>query len=60
MLFRLLFLVLICAVAYYLFNLIVGLVNANKCSYCDGYGYWQGTRGEKNFCKTCNGTGKAK
>ncbi len=57
---RLLGLVLICAAAYYLFNFIVGLVNANKCSYCDGYGHWEGTRGEKNFCKSCNGTGKAK
>jgi len=27
-----------------------------QCGYCEGKGYWLGTR-EKNFCKKCNGTG---
>ncbi len=27
-----------------------------QCSYCEGKGYWLGTR-ERNFCKKCNGTG---
>jgi DnaJ-class molecular chaperone len=26
------------------------------CDYCEGKGYWLGTR-DKNFCKKCNGTG---
>ena len=28
-----------------------------QCDYCEGKGYWLGTR-EQNFCKKCNGTGK--
>ncbi len=28
-----------------------------QCDYCEGKGYWLGTR-EKNFCKKCNGTGQ--
>lgn len=28
-----------------------------SCDYCEGKGYWLGTR-EKNFCKKCNGTGQ--
>ena len=27
-----------------------------QCEYCEGKGYWLGTR-ERNFCKKCNGTG---
>ena len=27
------------------------------CTDCMGKGYWVGTRGDKNRCKTCNGTG---
>lgn len=30
----------------------------NQCEYCDGLGYWLGTRGEKNHCKRCDGGGK--
>lgn len=30
----------------------------NNCSDCEGQGYWLGTRGEKNPCKTCNGSGR--
>lgn len=32
------------------------LSNQKQCDYCEGKGYWLGTR-EKNFCKKCNGIG---
>ena len=30
----------------------------NRCRACDGTGYWLGTRGDKNTCKECAGSGK--
>ena len=27
-----------------------------QCDYCEGKGFWLGTR-ERNFCKKCNGSG---
>lgn len=56
--FRYLALVLVIGILYFLFKQIFSQVNFNKCEYCGGKGYWQGTRGEKNHCKVCNGTGK--
>lgn len=55
---RILFVVLIFAGAYFTFKTLLGFINANRCTNCDGRGYWQGTRGEKNFCETCDGTGR--
>ncbi len=56
----LLFLVLIGGLIY-LFRLMHPLLQNmffKKCDYCDGKGFWRGTRGEKNHCKQCMGTGK--
>ena len=33
-------------------------VNSNLCEVCDGDGFWRGTRGEKNPCRACGGSGK--
>ena len=32
------------------------LSNQKSCDFCEGKGYWEGTR-ERNFCKKCNGSG---
>lgn len=42
----------------FIFSIILKLVGSNICQRCDGEGYWKETRGERNFCKECNGTGQ--
>lgn len=37
----------------------MSVIYSTKCTYCDGQGYWKGIRGDQNFCKQCNGTGKS-
>ncbi len=32
--------------------------NSNACEVCKGEGFWRGTRGEKNPCRACGGSGK--
>lgn len=57
---RLLGLAIVIGILYFLIKQIFSNVNINlnKCEYCEGKGHWLGTRGEKNRCKVCNGTGK--
>ncbi len=59
-LFRILGLLFVAGVLFFLFKQIYDNVNLgiNSCEYCDGKGHWLGTRGEKNRCKVCNGSGK--
>lgn len=42
----------------FLGNLVVASMNAKKCDNCKGEGHWIGTRGERNNCKVCDGTGR--
>ena len=53
---------IIIAIAFaFIYFLIKGFFqssNSKKCRKCEGQGYWRGTRGEKNHCKACNGTGE--
>ncbi|MGK0390097.1 MAG: hypothetical protein ACI94Y_002848 [Maribacter sp.] len=58
MLFRALVLAAVIGMLFFLFKQVYSQFNFNKCEYCDGKGHWKGTRGEKNHCKICNGTGK--
>ena len=55
---RIVIFVVFFAVAFYLINLLVSAIWSNKCENCDGDGYWKGTRGERNHCKVCDGSGK--
>jgi len=32
-------------------------VKPDYCESCDGKGYWESTRGERNDCDLCQGTG---
>jgi DnaJ-class molecular chaperone len=59
---RLIVLALIGISLYFLVRLIASQFNIsfNRCKECNGLGYWKGTRGEKNECKACHGTGKRK
>lgn len=45
--------------AYLIVKGILQLIKSRQCSSCQGMGYWQGTRGEKNHCKACDGSGVA-
>ena len=42
---------------YLIYNLLSAVRN-NMCPDCEGKGYWLGTRGDKNHCKTCDGSGR--
>ena len=58
MILRILLFVVAFGLLYYVINMIVTQLTINKCTYCDGQGYWKGTRGEKNVCKACDGSGR--
>ena len=58
MIFKILIPVLAFGLIFYLFRKLASQINFNKCPECDGLGYWVGTRGDKNTCKKCNGSGK--
>jgi DnaJ-class molecular chaperone len=34
------------------------LSSSQKCQKCEGQGYWIGTRGDRQNCDVCKGTGK--
>jgi len=55
---RIVIILAVIGIVIYLINLFIASVKSNRCKHCEGYGYWKGTRGEKNFCKVCDGTGK--
>ncbi|SER01791.1 hypothetical protein SAMN05444359_12187 [Neolewinella agarilytica] len=44
----------------FLGKLVVNSLNTKKCNNCKGKGYWIGTRGDRNNCKVCDGTGQLK
>lgn len=54
---RLVFFALAFGILFALIKYIISSVRPKKCNNCDGEGYWKATRGERNFCKVCNGTG---
>lgn len=54
---RILFFIAVIGIVFFFGNLIMNLISSNECDYCNGKGYWRETRGEKNKCKVCNGTG---
>lgn len=55
---RLLLLLLILSISGIIIYVVIKLFASSLCANCDGLGYWEGTRGEKNTCKVCGGTGK--
>jgi len=56
---RILVLVLAVGILIWVLSKLFAMVNLNRCPSCSGLGYWEGTRGERNRCKDCAGTGKA-
>jgi hypothetical protein len=55
---RIILILIVVAVVFFLIRFFVTNLNFNPCPSCDGKGYWESTRGEKNTCKQCGGTGK--
>ncbi|MEM1324072.1 MAG: hypothetical protein AAGG75_27670 [Bacteroidota bacterium] len=55
---RILIILLAVAFVYILFRLFMHQPSSKICQRCAGRGYWTGTRGEKNHCKPCRGTGE--
>lgn len=58
MIFRILILLAVFALMYFLATLLLSYMNRNVCRNCDGQGYWIGVRGDRNHCKVCDGSGK--
>lgn len=55
---RILFTALIIGITIFIINSLLSWYRADMCTNCNGQGFWLGTRGEKNHCKTCDGTGR--
>ena len=56
--FRIILIIVIFGAAYLIVKAVKVFLVRNKCEDCNGHGYWLGTRGERNDCRTCRGTGK--
>jgi len=57
---RILYIAIFFAILYFVFKMILKFINSFNCANCQGLGYWEGTRGDRNTCKVCDGTGKNK
>jgi len=55
---RIIILLISIGILIYVLTKFYGMLRFNQCASCDGLGYWESTRGERNPCKTCAGTGK--
>jgi len=55
---RIILIIAFFGVGYMLFRLIMLQVEGKRCPGCNGQGYWVGTRGDKNTCKDCAGSGR--
>ena len=58
MIIKLTFLAIIFGLILFIIRVLFAMVTSNQCQKCNGEGYWKETRGERNFCKDCNGTGQ--
>ncbi len=56
--YRIILLIGIVVAVFIFMKFVLPSSSYNKCTNCDGQGYWRGTRGDKNSCKTCGGTGR--
>ena len=57
---RIIIIIVVFGLLYLLRYAFIGLLKASNCQSCKGTGYWEGTRGERNRCDACSGTGKSK
>lgn len=59
---RIILIVFAFMLVFYFINQILPHINfkaaMNPCDSCEGKGFWLGTRGDKNHCKVCDGTGQ--
>jgi hypothetical protein len=58
MLLRILFIVALMGVGYYLYRKLSYPSAYINCGKCQGKGYWIAMRGEKDKCDVCMGSGK--
>jgi DnaJ-class molecular chaperone len=58
MIFRVVITIIILALVYYLYRIMTGNSEYRKCQKCNGQGYWKATRGERDKCDICKGSGK--
>ena len=58
LLFRLILVLFVLSILYFLFSKFLPITNSHQCAKCEGKGYWRATRGEKEKCDACMGTGK--
>jgi DnaJ-class molecular chaperone len=55
---RVVLVIIVAIVIISIFKILYSLMPIRKCPECHGHGYWIGTRGDKNTCKLCQGSGK--
>ncbi len=55
---RFIFILVVFGVAFLLTRLVMSTIASKQCPNCNGQGYWKDTRGDRNFCKACDGTGQ--
>lgn len=58
MIFRLILILIILGVLYYLLKTFITPSDYKKCGKCDGMGYWIAARGGRDKCDICRGSGK--
>ena len=58
LLFWLIFVIVVVSVVFFLVKKFLLRAVSYKCTKCEGKGYWRATRGEKEKCDVCMGTGK--
>ncbi|MEO1627032.1 MAG: hypothetical protein AAFV25_17900 [Bacteroidota bacterium] len=58
MIYRAIFFLFIIGLVLFLIRIAVLLLQSKDCKHCDGQGHWKGTRGDRNVCKVCNGSGQ--
>jgi DnaJ-class molecular chaperone len=55
---RIIIFILFLGILLFLGKQVFNSMNTKKCQNCKGEGYWIGTRGDRNNCKVCGGTGQ--
>ncbi len=58
MLFKLVGVLAIAAIIYFVVVYFGESSKFETCGKCEGQGFWRGTRGEKEKCDNCNGAGR--
>ena len=56
---RLIFIFILIVLVYFFIKRVLDNIQnpRGNCPTCDGQGYWYATRGEREYCRECDGSG---